>query len=428
MRNIFFLVHLIRIPRQTQPRRYLAIYGLFLDIDEGLIVTYLPMLTRVSSSPTKTLDRILLAHILSEMKYRGSVCRSQRDYGEIFNRIDSARFSRSRRLLERDGWVHRSTLSVGNTSDCYEKGVRLSDHPHLCRGWMSLAHNLWGRDGLLTRWSGSPGWGSGCLGVSGMLVLATVERSEMPLSRMDLSKYLEVFCSCKSVRSSVNKLIDIGVLVDSNFGLLLTCHWQVHLEDFLDTAFAGVERLDTGNKRRQRERLARRQTVERGLLTDAERIQLRNLGCWFSGCRNKGREPDHFPPRKFLSTFEDTLSPHILFSACRKHNARFSHFIASLPHIEPERCEYWIAENVDPMLLFRTSNNLQFVKFIQHANHKNKAGALSAIKRSSDFFFTLQEDGFTSKSRLAPSVNQNRPRRRKGSAVVTKKSTFRSQI
>ena len=396
-------------------------------------MTSLPVLTRVSSAPTKTLDRILLAHMLSEMKYRGSVCRSQRDYGEIFNRIDSARFSRSRRLLEREGWVHRSALSVGDKSDCYEKGIRLSDHPYLCRGWMSLAHNLWGRDGLLTRWTGpsgwgSSGWGSGCLGVSGMLVLATVERSDLPLSRMDISNYLEMFCSYKSVRSSVNKLIDIGVLVDSNFGLLLPCHWQVHLEDFLDTAFAGEERLKSGNKRRQKERLARRQTVERGLLTDAERNQLHNLGCWFSSCRNKGREPDHFPPRKFLSTFEDTLSPHILFSACRKHNARFSRFIASLPHLKPERCEYWIAENVDPMLLFRTSNNLQFVKFIQHANHKNKAGAMSAIKRSSDFFFTLQEDGFVSKSRLASSVNQSRPRRRKGSAVVNRKSTFNSQI
>jgi len=391
-------------------------------------VTSLPVLTRVSSSPAKTLDRILLAHILSEMKYCGSVCRSQRDYGEIFNRIDSSRFSRSRRLLERDGWVHRSSLSVGDKSDCYEEGVRLSVEPYLRRGWMSLAHNLWGRDGLLTRWSGSPGWGSGCLGVSGMLVLATVERSELLLSRMDISKYLEMFCSYKSVRNSVNKLIDLGLLTDSNFGLLLHLDWRAHLGEFFETAFAGEERLKTGNKRRQKERLARRQTVERGLLTDAERNQLRNLGCWFSGCRNKGREPDHFPPRKFLSIFEDTLSPHILFSACRKHNARFSGFIASLPHIKPERCEYWVAEDVDPMLLFRTSNNLQFVKFIQHANRKNKAGALYAIKRSSDLFFTLQEDGFASKSRLAPAINQSRPRRRKGSAVVNRKSTFNSQI
>ena len=53
---------------------------------------------------------------------------------------------------------------------------------------------------------------------------------------------------------------------------------------------------------------------------------------------------------------------------------------------------------------------------------------MSAIKRSSDFFFTLQEDGFVSKSRLASSVNQSRPSRRKGSAVVNRKSTFNSQI
>lgn len=409
-------------------KRYRAVYGLFPHTDQFLVVTALPVLTRVSSSPAKPLDRILLAHMLSEMKYRGSVCRSQRDYAEIFNRIDSARFSRSRRLLERDGWVNRSFLSIGDKSDCYEKGVRLSDHPYLCRGWMSLAHNLWGRDGLLTRWSGSPGWGSGCLGVSGMLVLATIERSELSLSRMDISKYLEMFCGHRSVWNSVNKLIDIGVLIDSDSGLQMSSNWHVHLEDFFSAVCTGAERLKIGNERRLKERLIRRQKVERGLLTDAERNQLRNLECWFSSCRNNGREPDHFPPRKFLLTFEDTLSPHILFSACRKHNAQFSGFIASLPHVKPERCEYWIAENVDPMLLFRTSNNLQFVKFIQHATLKNKDGALSAIKRSLDFFLSLQNDGFASKSRLAPTVNQSHPKRRKGSAVVNDKSSFMSQI
>ena len=59
----------------------------------------LPLLSGVSSAPSKVFDRILLAHMLNEMKYSGSVCRSQRYYGEIFNRIDSARFSSSRRSL-----------------------------------------------------------------------------------------------------------------------------------------------------------------------------------------------------------------------------------------------------------------------------------------------------------------------------------------
>lgn len=416
------------MPLRISTKRYRAVYGLFPHTDECLVVTALPVLTRVSSSPTKPLDRILLAHMLSEMKYRGSVCRSQRDYAEIFNRIDSARFSRSRRLLERDGWVDRSFLSVGDKSDCYVKGVRLSNHPFLRRGWMSLAHNLWGRDGLLTKWSGSPGWASGCLGVSGMLVLATVERSDLSLNRSDISRYLEMFCSYNSVRSSVTKLIDIGVLIDSDFGLLLSSDWRLHLDDFFSAVCTGAERLRIGNERRLKERLARRQIVERGLLTDAERHRLRNLECWVSGCHKKGREPDHFPPRKFLSTFQDTLSPHILFSACRRHNAQFSRFIASLPHAKPERCEYWIAENVDPMLLFRTSNNLQLVKFIRHATLRNKAGALSAIKRSADFFLSLQEDGFASRSRLTPIANQGRPRRRKGYAAVNTKSSFKSQI
>jgi hypothetical protein len=411
-------------------------------------VASLPVLTRVSSLPTNTLDRILLAHMLSEMKYRGSVCRSQRDYGEIFNRIDSARFSRSRRLLERDGWVHRSALSVGDKSDCYEKGIRLSDHPYLCRGWMSLAHNLWGRDGLLTRWSGSSswgssswgssswgssswassGWGSGCLGVSGMLVLATVERSELPLSRMDISKYLEMFCSYESVRRCVNKLIDLNVFVESESVLCMSDNWHAHLQDFFASAYSGMERLLTGNKRRQKERVARRQTVERGFLTDAERGQLRSLGCWVSGCRSKSKQADHFPPMRFLDLFKDQWSPHILFSACGRHNAGFGNFIASLPELIPERRQYVFTDGEDPMRLFRASNNLCLVKFKKHADERNLAAASAVAKRSLDFFYALQIDGFASESCLALPMNESRARRRKGSAVVNKKTTFESQI
>jgi hypothetical protein len=396
-------------------------------------VASLPVLTRVSSLPTNTLDRILLAHMLSEMKYRGSVCRSQRDYGEIFNRIDSARFSRSRRLLERDGWVHRSALSVGDKSDCYEKGIRLSDHPYLCRGWMSLAHNLWGRDGLLTRWSGSSswassGWGSGCLGVSGMLVLATVERSELPLSRMDISKYLEMFCSYESVRRCVNKLIDLNVFVESESVLCMSDNWHAHLQDFFASAYSGMERLLTGNKRRQKERVARRQTVERGFLTDAERGQLRSLRCWVSGCRSKSKQADHFPPMRFLDLFKDQWSPHILFSACGRHNAGFGNFIASLPELIPERRQYVFTDGEDPMRLFRASNNLCLVKFKKHADERNLAAASAVAKRSLDFFYALQIDGFASESSLALPMNESRARRRKGSAVVNKKTTFESQI
>lgn len=35
--------------------------------------------------PSKVFDRILLTHMLSEMKYSGFVWRSQRDYGEIIS-------------------------------------------------------------------------------------------------------------------------------------------------------------------------------------------------------------------------------------------------------------------------------------------------------------------------------------------------------
>ena len=80
------------------------------------------------------------------------------------------------------------------------------------------------------------------------------------------------------------------------------------------------------------------------------------------------------------------------------------------------------------MRLFRASNNLSLVKFNQHVEDKNFAGASDVVRRSLDFFYTLQIADFTKESRLAPSVDDSRPRRRKGSAVVNKKSTFESQI
>ena len=389
----------------------------------------LPLLSKVSSSPSKVFDRILLTHMLYEMRYSGSVCRSQRYYGEIFNRIDSARFSSSRRSLERGGWIFRSSLSVGDASDCYERGKNFDGQPSLCRSWSSLAHNLWGRDGLLKNWSGSPGWGHGCLGVSGMLVLATVERSDRFLSRKEISEYLETFCSYGSVSRAVKKLVDIDVFADVAKCVCLSENWRERFDGFVASCPAGKERLEKGNARRRRERIVRRQTVERGLLTDAERGQLRNLGCWFPGCGSKGEHADHFPPEKFLKSFEDRLSPHILFSACGEHNQGFGNFIASLPDVRPEVCgKLVLLRGVEPTRLFRASNNLRLVRFIRHRENSDTVSASKDVKRSLDFFYTLQKVGFTSRTRLASPVDKSRPRRHKGSALVNTKSTFESQI
>ena len=389
----------------------------------------LPLLSGVSSLPSKVFDRILLTHMLYEMRYSGSVCRSQRDYGEIFNRIDSARFSRSRRSLERDGWVVRSSLSTGDASDCYERGKNFDRQPYLWRSWSSLAHNLWGRDGLLRNLPCSPGWGHGCLGVSGMFVFATVERADCLLSRKQISDYLKMFCSRRSVMSSIERLVDIGVFIETVDGVGLSECWSERFDGFIASSVAGAERFDKGNLQRQSERIKRRQTVERGLLTDAERGQLLARSCWFPCCGSKGEHADHFPPKKFLESFEDRLSPHILFSACGQHNQGFSNFIASLPDIRPEVCKKFVLlRGVEPTRLFRASNNLRLVRFIQHRENNDKVGACRDIKKSLDFFYTLQKAGFTPRTRLASPVDKSRPRRRKGSVVVNRKSTFESQI
>jgi hypothetical protein len=71
---------------------------------------------------------------------------------------------------------------------------------------------------------------------------------------------------------------------------------------------------------------------------------------------------------------------------------------------------------------------LGLVKFNQHAEDKNLAGAISVVKRSLDFFYTLQIAGFAKKSRLASPLDKSRQKRRKGSSVVNRKTTFESQI
>ena len=403
--------------------------GRYCTHDDEIGLASLPLLAKVSSKPSVVLDRILLAHMLFEMRNNGVVCRSQRDYGEIFNRVNSVRFSRSRRSLEHDGWVFRSSLSVGDRSDCYVRGNRFVGDPYLWSSWSSLAHDLWGRDGLLADWAESAGWGHGCLGVPGMLVFATVERAKCLMSRKQISDYLQTFCSSDSVKRYVKRLVDIGVFIETVDVVGLSECWSERFDGFIASSVAGAERFEKGNENRKRERLKRRQTVERGLLTDAERGQIRNLGCWFPGCSSKGKEPDHFPPKRFLSAFEDTLSPHILFAACRKHNRQSSNFIASLPDIKPEVCKEWVvSENVEPTRLFRASNNLRLVRFIRHRENNDKVEACKDIKGSLDFFYTLQEAGFTSRTRLASPVDKSRPRRRKGSALVNTKSTFNSQI
>lgn len=122
------------------------------------------------------------------------------------------------------------------------------------------------------------------------------------------------------------------------------------------------------------------------------------------------------------------MSPHILFSACEEHNQGFANFIASLPDIRPEVCKEWdISEGVEPTRLFRASNNLRLVRFIQHRGNNDKVEACKDIKKSL-IFLHVTRSGLSSKTRLASPVDKSRPRRRKGSALVKTNSTFDSQI
>jgi hypothetical protein len=262
-----------------------------------------------------------------------------------------------------------------------------------------------------------------------MFLFATVERADCLLSRKQIFDYLEMFCSRRSVKGSIERLVDIGIFVETVDGVGLSECGRQRFVEFVGESPAGKERFEKGNLQRQSERIKRRQTVERGLLTDAERGQLLARNCWFTGCGSKGEHADHFPPKRFLKSFEDRLSPHILFSACGEHNQGFGNFIASLPDAKPEVYKKLVLlRSVEPTRLFRASNNLRLVRFIQHRENNDKFGASKDIKRSLDFFYTLQKAGFTSRTRLASPVDKSRPRRRKGSALVNRKSTFESQI
>ena len=206
-------------------------------------------------------------------------------------------------------------------------------------------------------------------------------------SHKQISDYAAMFCSRRSVKSSIEKLVDIGVFIETVDGVGLSDHWNERFNGFVASSDAGAVLIKKGNENRKNDRLKRRQTVERGLLTDAERGQLLARNCWFTGCGSKSKEPDHFPPKRFLSTFEDTLSPHILFAACRKHNRQSSNFIASLPDIKPEVCKKLVLlRNVEPTRLFRASNNLRLVKLIQHRESSDTVSASKDVKRSLDFF------------------------------------------
>jgi len=385
----------------------------------------LPLLPVPARKPARTLQCLILCQIIYGSKSTGTFLRSQRTMASNFNRSNSANMSKIRRQLATSGWITRIKRTTRLRPDEYGKGRLVKGNSRLAKDWSLISNSLFGRGGLLDGWMYSPGWAHGCLGETGMLVIATLSKSTKVLTSREIINYLEPLCSRGAIDRSLKKLESKNITHKENSKIILLPDWKQNLDEFFNSCPACNDRWDRGEEIRHDEQILVAQHVMRGLLTAAEESQLRKLPC--VRCEKMGEQREHFPPMKYLDILRVSNSRHLIWSICSECNAGTKSFIKSLPIIHPVRIEYGIGRNTNPFLIYKMAANRDLLRFYDAVQRNDKPAAVRAIRSSYNFWCALNED--LDGQDVHPDKTFGLSTERRISAKAsTDKSTFSSQL
>ena len=387
--------------------------------------TGLPPLPMPARKPEKTLRCLILCQIIYGSKSTGTFLRSQRTMASTFNRRNSANISKIRRQLAASGWITRIKRTTRLRPDEYGKGRLVKGNSRLAKDWSLISNSLFGRGGLLDDWMYSPGWAHGCLGETGMLVLATISKSTSVLTSREIINYLEPLCSRGAVDRSLKKLESKNIACKENSEIILLPDWKQNLDEFFTSCPACNDRQVRGDEIRVYEQALVVERVRRSLLTPAEEAQLKKLLC--VRCGKKGTQREHFPPMKYLEILTIVDSRHVMWSICSACNSDTSSFIRSLPIIHPVRIEYGIERNTNPFLIYKMGANRDLLRFYDAVKRNDKPAAVRAIRSSYNFWCTLNEDLDGQDTHPNKTFGPSAERRIRAKAL-TAKSTFSSQL
>jgi hypothetical protein len=325
----------------------------------------LPSLPTPAAWPDPLFRRVLLAYVLECLGRHDPVTLARRDVARAFNRSGDSRVSTHLHYLVQGGWLRVAKRSTGNYAHTYTRGPRLVADMDLRMTWDELSQALFGPGGLLARFRGSPAFAYGLLLESGLLCLGALVQASGPVLKSELDHHLAALVSISGVTRAVRRLVKFDLVESTDAGFVVASGWESTLEGVIETENAGAARVRRNVDRWTRERDSFDERLDRGDITDQRRAALKKLPC--VRCGGSGGQLEHFPPKRFLNSY----NPHLLWSICRDCNNSMNGFIRSLHDVKPSVVDwFWCATGADPGDLLQASTEFGIRRFYRAFDHR----------------------------------------------------------
>ncbi len=263
----------------------------------GVIIKHqLPSFEMPQLKPIRMADTHLLAYALVE--YLGNPSKQTPIPRRMVQReltiSDGKRLSARLKNLVEQGWLiqHKSRL-IGRSA-AYEPGHLLTNNPALEKAWLDFASSVHGEDGLLKDLRFRPARAHGHLNVNGLLILAALSNTTIPIRVKEFEIYFQSLMTPKTVKSYLKKLVYKGLIVKNSKGYSLVSDFEAQLNAYetIETACAERKQRITTTTHSETRIFHQRQNPD-GILSERSKTEWR----WgFTNDLKKQTEADDFFP------------------------------------------------------------------------------------------------------------------------------------
>lgn len=355
----------------------------------------LPELPRVSALDGATFESVVLTYFVYETCPRRHLewSVSQRHLLSRFNRSGQRRMSGYFSRATEKGFVKKIRKSRGVRPDVFKRGDFFTHRSHQGDLCIRLSNSLYAKDrGLLHDWPYPNAWGHGCLHPGEILCLATLRRLGRPVIRNEVQRYLSALVPPQSFDGCIKKLRSKGLIQLDGSVISLVPDWEAVTHRYLEDNPACNERKRKGDVRRRQESEQNRRRATRGILTDAERQELRSLRCVRKGCRKKATQMEHFPPKRYLADLDEVHNPYLVWAICPEHNVETSEFIKTLGPISINSIPlFHSVGDTDPFLLYRLVSNHWYGEFYKAFLIGDREAAERAIRITLSYWLAIKD-------------------------------------
>lgn len=364
--------------------------------------THLPNLEALPVMSTNCM--ILLARIAKNSLDGELVELSQRFLAMESNRSQRASVAKLLQDLQRKDLIQISRHSRGLRPHIYFLSERVLVDRDILNPISDLAESLYGHDGLLSGWRYTAAWGHGALNASGTLVLAYLLRSTNQVTAKNIVDYLRPLVKTRTVRKALAKLELIQVVQRGQEHVELLPEWERNLYSFLDSCYAGTDRLERGNFKRRREWEMAEEFYRGTGMSNYDLHMLLKRPCVY--CYEESSQQEHFPPLRFLE-FHGVKSDRLhIWAVCGECNRARSKFIKSLPlNPIPMPDDWHFNDDVNIGTICVVSGNYHIRRFNDAYEFGDKVAAVRAINATITLMRIARMEGLRPSSVVVPEVH-----------------------